>query len=443
MRILLIAPRSEFPDVARSWLRIPQMSLLVLEALALPEHEVTVVEEDIQPVNLSDKWDLVGITVMTATAPRAYSLAKAFRRRGTKVILGGIHPSVMPNEAAEYADIVVVGEAEGLWESILKDVQKNSMQSIYINSKPDISRLPFVRYRNRGGFLSPNVAPVVASRGCPYHCEFCSVAAVYGSRVRYVPVSHVLEQIRYNRAGFAAFLDDNLAGSRNYALKLFSGLRNLKIKFVAQFPVSFILDEEMFKSAVEAGLRGVFVGVETIDEKALANFSKSVSLESYVKAIKRCRAAGVMFHASLIFGMDEHDKSIFDRTLDFIMRFKVPSVSAYVLTPYPGTALFDRMFHQKRLLHLNWAFYDHVTPVFRPAQMSVEELAEEYMRFRENLYGLKRIFSGLLGQICTHPIAYLGLNMAFRNGTFHLKEHYRRYFEWVYRNSGQIGGLLG
>ena len=441
MRILLIAPRSEFPDVTPAWLRIPQMSLLILEALARPEHEVKIIDEEIKPVFFSEEWDLVGITVMTASASRAYSLAKAFRKGGTKVILGGIHPSVMPHEATEYADIVVVGEAEGLWERVLEDVKKNNMQRIYINSKPDINGIPFVRYSNKGGFLLPNLAPVIASRGCPYRCEFCSVPAVYGHRVRYAPVTHVVEQIRRNRAPCTVFLNDNLAASRARAIKLFSALKDLKTKFVAQFPVSFILDDEMFKSAVKAGLEGVFVGVETIDEKALANLSKSVPLESYVKAIKRCRGAGVMFHASLIFGMDEHERSIFDRTLDFIIKFKVPSVSAYVLTPYPGTALFNRMLRQKRLLHMNWAFYDHVTPVFRPAQMSVERLAEEYMRFRKNLYSLTRIWSGLLGQISTHPVAYLGLNMAFRHGTFQLKEHYRRYFEWIHNRGGQIAGL--
>ena len=163
----------------------------------------------------------------------------------------------------------------------------------------------------------------------------------------------------------------------------------------------------------------------------MARLSKSVSIGNTVKAIRRCRESGVMLNASLIFGMDEHDRTLFDRTLGFLMEHKVPSVSAYVLTPYPGTAVYRRMLAQNRLIHRNWAYYDHITPVFRPALMSPAELAERYMRFRKDLFGLKGICRRLLPQVSIAPLAYVGLNMAHRQNSILLEEHYRRYFRWM------------
>ena len=148
MRILLISPRSEYPEVTPGWLSIPQMSLLILEALTPPEHQIVAIEEETEPVPVNGDWDLVGITVMTATAIRAYRIADEFRRFGSKVVLGGIHASIIPEEAAEHADAVLVGEAEGVWDQILKDAEENNLQQIYRNSRPDISAMPFVHYKN-------------------------------------------------------------------------------------------------------------------------------------------------------------------------------------------------------------------------------------------------------------------------------------------------------
>ena len=432
MKILLISPRSEYHEVTPGWLSIPQMSLLILEALTPPEHQIVAVEEEVEPVPVNGVWDLVGISVMTATATRAYRLADEFRSRGSKVVLGGIHASILPEEAAEHADAVLVGEAEGIWDRILKDAQDNNLQQIYRNSRPDISAMPFVHYKNnRRRLFAPSTAPVVASRGCPHGCEFCCVHRVYGRRLRQLPVERVLEQIRRSSAEWVVFLDDNLGANRDWALELFAGLKQFDLKFLAQLSVGFVLDEELFCAAVKAGLKGIFVGLETIDENALTNFTKAVPLQGYVEVIERCRTAGVLLHASLIFGMDEHDKSIFSRTVAFIKKYRIPSVSSYVMTPYPGTPLFERLLRQGRILHQNWTFYDHVTPVFRPAHMSVEDLAKEYLQFREYISSLKGILSRLPSQIRRHPFGFLGLRMGLRRTSMVLKNHYSRYFDWL------------
>jgi radical SAM superfamily enzyme YgiQ (UPF0313 family) len=431
MKILLLSPRSEFPDVTPGWLRIEQMSLLILEALSDLGHQVRSVEEEVEPVPFDEDWDLVGITAMTATAHRAYDLARRFRKTGAKLVLGGIHPSVLPNEAAEHADAVVVGEAEGVWEKIIEDARHDQLHRIYSNQFPDIQKIPIVRYKNSNQKFPPVFHPVVASRGCPQDCEFCSVTQMYGRRFRRLPVKRVIEQIRWRSSNNVMFLDDNLAANRSWALELFESLKPYKLKIITQVPTSFILDDELFDASISAGLSAVFVGIETIDEAARTHLKKAVSIDEYKKAILRCRKAGVFFHAAFIFGMDSHDTSIFNRTLDFIMEQNIPSVSAYVLTPYPGTALFKRLRKQNRLLHQNWSYYDHLTPVFRPQRMSFEELTEGYLRFRQQLYSLKGILFRFPAQVLIKPLAYIAMSLAFHRTTGLLKEHYKRYFDWL------------
>jgi radical SAM superfamily enzyme YgiQ (UPF0313 family) len=431
MRILLIAPRSEFPDVTPGWLRFSQMSLLILEALSGPDHEVTTIEEEIESIPYDQSWDVVGITVMTATAHHAYQIAHRFRQLGTKVVLGGVHPSLLPEEGTQHADAVVVGEAEGIWPQVLEDAGRDRLQPIYFNTTPDINKMPLVRYQNRRRRFPPAFHPLVASRGCPKNCEFCCVHKVYGQRFRRLAVDRVLQQIQLRHTRDVMFLDDNISSHRGWAMELFTRLIPFNLRIISQVPVSFILDEKLFTTALAAGLTGVFVGIESIDENAMARYSKSVTLEAYAEAIRRCRHARVIFHAALIFGMDEHDKSIFDYTYEFVMRHSIPSVSAYVLTPYPGTDLYDRLEHERRLLHRNWAYYDHLTPVFQPSRMSLQDLVSGYMRFRQRLFSMKGILQRFPVQIPIKPLTYLCMSIAFHNTTNLLKEHYHRYFHWL------------
>jgi radical SAM superfamily enzyme YgiQ (UPF0313 family) len=413
------------------------MSLLILEALSGNGHRVTIVEEEWDPLPLGEKWDLVGITTMTATAPRAYELAKIFRERGARVILGGIHPSVLPEEASQHADAVLVGEAEGIWGRVLEDAARGRLQPFYVNLKPETLHVPLVNY-NSNGSTGPMAAPVIAGRGCPFGCEFCSVPRIYGTLLRKVPVDWIVEQVRRSRSDYLAFLDDNLAADREHSQDLFTVLKDLQAKFIAQVPVRFILDDELFHLAVEAGLKGVFVGFETIEEKSLAHLRKSVPLEKYALAIKKCRDAGVMLFGSFIFGLDEQDSTIFKRTLDFIMKHQIPTVGAHVLTPYPGTALFDRLAAEGRLLHRNWAFYDHGTPVFIPARMTVEELVQGYLKFRKSLFGLKGTAYRLFAGISVNPLVYLHFNAASRRITSRLKDHYKNYFNWLQSSAAPV-----
>jgi radical SAM superfamily enzyme YgiQ (UPF0313 family) len=343
----------------------------------------------------------------------------------------------MADEASRHADAVVVGEAEGVWETVVEDARRGALRRVYRDEAPDVARIPLVDHGDcgTGSRWVPSIAPVVASRGCPNGCDFCSVPELYGRRARRMPVDRVLAQVDHLDAEVVNFLDDNLLAHRGWALELFAGLRRRRRRWIASFPLHVALDAELWSAAVDAGLKGFFAGVETLEEKSMGRLVKAVSIADTARAIRRCRDSGVMLNAAFIFGMDEHDRTIFDRTLEFILENEIPSVSAYVLTPYPGTAVYRRMSEQGRLIHRNWTYYDHLTPVFHPALMTAEELAERYLSFRKKLYGVGSILRRLLPHVFVAPYAYAGLNLAHRRNATLLEEHYRRYFQWIAERS--------
>jgi radical SAM superfamily enzyme YgiQ (UPF0313 family) len=436
MRVLLVSPKSNFPDVTPGWLRIPQLTLPILAGLTPPEHEVVMVEEEFERLPLDGHWDVVGITAMTATAPRAYELASLFKHNGAKVVLGGIHPSVLPEEAARFSDAVVVGEAEGMWEQVLHDVRWNRLRKFYHNSQPDISESPLpVRRRKRSLLGLPCfVTPIMASRGCPYDCEFCCVHSVYGRRQRHIPIERIIEDIRRTGARRVMFLDDNIGGVRSYTMQLIAALKPLKVSWYGQASVRFILDDELFDAAVRSGLEALFVGVESVEPEARKGMRKSLpSIQVYEKAIERCRSAGVIFHASLIFGLDEDTPYVFERTLEFLLRNSVPSISPCILTPYPGTPLFERLMRERRILHTNWSYYDHTTVCYQPKNMEPEELAEKYLDFRNRFLSCSSIIQRGYAQLRVAPIVYLCSNLVYRKTTRLMKEHFRNYFKWLHQ----------
>ena len=392
------------------------------------------VEEEFEPLPLNGHWDVVGITAMTATAPRAYELALLFRQNGSKVILGGIHPSVLPDEAARFGDAVVIGEAEGMWKQVLHDIERNRLKAFYHNSQPDLAGSPLpVRRRMRSVLRLPFfVMPIMASRGCPYDCEFCCVHRVYGRRQRHVPIELIVEDIRRNGASRVMFLDDNIGGDRSYTMELIRALKPLKVSWYAQASARFILDDELFDAAVRSGLEALFVGVESVDSEARKRMRKSLpSIHLYEKAIKRCRSAGVIFHASLIFGLDEDTPHVFERTLEFLLRHSVPSISPCVLTPYPGTPLFERLMRERRILHTNWSYYDHTTVCYQPKHMDPEELAEKYLEFRNRFFSHSSFIRRGYAQLRVAPFVYFGANLVYRKTTRLMKEHFRNYFNWL------------
>jgi radical SAM superfamily enzyme YgiQ (UPF0313 family) len=439
MKVLLVAPKSNFPDVIPGALRIPQLTLPILAALTPSQHEVLMVEEEFERLPLDDHWDVVGITAMTATAPRAYELASLFKHNGAKVILGGIHPSVLPDEAAQFADSVVVGEAEGVWKQILSDVRRNQLKRIYYNPQPDLQESPLpLRRRMRSILGLPLfVMPIMASRGCPYDCEFCCVHSVYGRRQRHIPIEHIVEDIRRTGARRVMFLDDHVGGVRSYTMQLIAALKPLKVRWYGQASAGIILDDELFDAAVDSGLEALFVGLESVESEARKKMRKSLpSIRQYENAIKRCRSAGVVFHASIIFGLDEDTPQVFEKTLEFLLHHSVPSISPCILTPYPGTQLFERLKREGRILHTNWSYYDHTTVCYQPKHMDPQELAEKYLDFRNRFFSYASIVRRGYAQLHVAPLVYLGANLAYRKTTKAMKKHFRNYATWLHQQKG-------
>jgi radical SAM superfamily enzyme YgiQ (UPF0313 family) len=400
-------------------------------------------EEEVDELPFEEHWDVVGISAMTASVQRGYEVAKAFKEKGAKIIFGGIHASVLPDETAQFADAVVVGEAEGIWGEVLTDIQENRLKKIYRSTRPDLSGLPYpLRIKRRSLFgLPPVVLPIMASRGCPHDCEFCCVNNVFGLKQRHIPVDDIIEDIKRSGAKKLMFLDDNIWGNRSYAASLFEKLKPLGVKWIGQASVRSILEDKLFDAAVESGLKGLFVGVESVEPKVLKTIKKSLaSIDLYEEAIRRCRNAGVSFHASLIFGLDEQTSDVFDITLDFLIRNSVPSISPNVLTPYPGTRLHERLKQEGRILHTNWAYYDHQMVSFKPKHMQPEELAEKYLDFRQRFFSYSSIIRRGFAQWKVTPIIYLATNFSYRSTTRDYKVRMQKYFEWL-RNAEKAGTL--
>jgi len=411
MKILLISPRRDSSARTNKGLLIPQLALFILKGLTPGEHEVEMVEEERLDVDLDSDCDLVGISCMTANAYRAYYFADEFRKRGKKVILGGVHPTILPDEAAQHADSVVIGEAEGVWAQLLLDVQNNNLQKTYHQSEPDLSQYVPKDFSSLKSNILFNVIPMMTTRGCPYSCEFCCVTDLFGKKIRHIPVENVVRDIVESKRKNFMFLDDNIMGNPKYAKELFRAIKPLKIKWVGQSSISFAKDDELMQLAAECGCKALFFGFESVSETGLKAMKKSMkSLEELEEAIKKIKSHGILIHASMIFGLDHDTLDVFNESVDFLIKNKISTVSFNVLTPYPGTKTFQQMKESGRLLTDDWSFYDHNTVVYTPANMSPIELQEGKILARKRFYRKRNVIRRLLGNLYS-PVIYLATNV--------------------------------
>jgi radical SAM superfamily enzyme YgiQ (UPF0313 family) len=388
MKIALIAPVKGESAKTKDIIRFPMISLLYIAALTPPEHEVTIVEEEVEPVNFDMDCDLVAITCMTATAKKAYRISEEFRKRGKKVVLGGIHPTVLPQEAKLHCDVVITGEAEPVWQQFLEDYKNNTLKEFYHGgATADLDDYPLPR-RDLIRYTSPlKLQPIVTSRGCPYSCSFCSVWKFFGRKIRHVAVDRVLQDIENSKTNKFMFLDDNIVGNPAYATELFNALKERRITWVGQASISFSKNEELLKLAYDSGCRGLFFGLESVSEEKIKRMSKSMrSQAETIDAIKRIQGTGILFHASLVFGFDDDDKSVFDETLEFLFKTRIPSATFNILTPYPGTDVYEQFKRENRLITEDWDFYDHCTATYLPKNMSIDALYEGYQYVIDNFY---------------------------------------------------------
>jgi len=393
VKVLLVSPRSS-DDRAPVGFVIPQLALHVLAALTPDDVLVDIVDEQFSDVDFSASYDIVGISVMTATAMRGYRLAKAFRDKGSTIVFGGIHASVMPEEAIRYGDAVVIGEAENSWPALIEDFKKNSLKKFYKSEAPDLAKAPLPK-RNMKidkkvlGYRWPGF---YTTKGCPYNCEFCSVSNVYGRKIRHLPIAAVIKDIENAKSKIFLSLDDNIAANPAYAKNLFKAMSHLNIKWGGQCTVKIADNKELLKLCFESGCRGLFIGLESVSLASMGRMHKTFkTIQENEDAIKKIQDTGIMFHPSFVFGLDDDTKAVFDDTLSFLYKNKIMNATFNILTPYPGTKLYDRLKMEGRLLSEDWSLFNHSSVVFRPKNMTGRELSEGYFHLKKEFYSLSNI----------------------------------------------------
>ena len=392
MKLLLVSPSQKVGRKRLRAITIPQLGLHILASLTPNDVDITVVDEDVSKIDLSSDFDLVGISCMTATANRSYQLSDILRQRGSKVVLGGIHPTILPQEAIQHADAVVIGEAEGCWADVINDFKKGRLQKFYHVPEPDLSTFPFPRRDFHLDKALFNCVGLVTTRGCPYACEFCSVTDFYGRKIRHRPVSMVVEDIKQSGSKTFLLLDDNVTGHPEYSKELFEALIPLGIQWVGQSSISLAKDKDMMKLCRLSGCRALFFGLESVSLASLTGMKKTLkSIEETEEAIKIIQDNGIAFHPSIILGFDTDTKAIFDDTLEFLAKTKLPTMALNVLTPYPGTRIYRRFKEQGRLISHDWSRYDHHTVVFQPKNMTPQELAEGHHYVQSEFYSFSSI----------------------------------------------------
>lgn len=406
MKLLLVSPSRKFGKLVKipKALKIPQLGLHILAALTPNDVDITVVDEEIREIDFSLNFDLIGISCMTATANRSYQLSNMFRQRGSKVVLGGIHPTILPQEAIQHADAVVIGEAEGCWANVINDFKNRKLQKFYHEPEPDLSKFPFPRrdlHIDKGLF---NCVGLVTTRGCPYACEFCSVTDFYGRKIRHRPVSMVVEDVKRSGSKTILILDDNVTGHPKYSKELFEALIPLGIRWVGQSSISLAKDKEMLRLCRLSGCAALFFGLESVSPSSLTGMEKLKSIKETEEAIKIIQDNGIAFHPSIILGFDTDTKAIFDDTLEFLARNKLPTMALNVLTPYPGTRLYQRFKDQGRIISHDWSHYDHHTVVFQPKNMTPQELAEGHHYVEREFHSLSSVLRHLPFLLRVSPI---------------------------------------
>jgi radical SAM superfamily enzyme YgiQ (UPF0313 family) len=380
--------------------KFPPLSLTTLASFTPADVEVVVTDENVEEITFDDGPDLVGITTMTPQANRAYQIADEFRRRGTKVILGGFHPSTMPHEALSHADAIVVGEGEGSWRGLIEDARYLRLKRIYKDRLPlDLSQLkpPRRDMVRRKGYLFTNTIQV--TRGCPFRCEFCSVTSLFGKGYRTRPIQAVIDELTElkKESVFLFIVDDNLIGNRDYAERLLVAMKPLRFKWASHAPLHLVEDDSLMRLVTKSGCFALFVGFESLARENLSLMGKTANMKiSPRDAVKKFHDHGIGVLASFILGYDHDTKDSFKRILDFCNETRIDGAIFPILTPYPGTPLRKRLEREGRILTDNWDMYDMEHVTFRPKGMGVNELEEGHEWLNVNFLSwgsiLKRIF---------------------------------------------------
>jgi radical SAM superfamily enzyme YgiQ (UPF0313 family) len=384
----------------------PPLGLATLAAyLDADDDHAEIADEHVRPLRLDDSPDLVVVQVYITSARRAWEIADTYRRRGIFVVVGGLHVTSLPEEAAAHADAIFTGPGEDTWPRFLRDYRAGTHARRYDSTVRTLAGVPPIRRDliQRHLYLVPN--SIVVTRGCPHVCDFCYKEAFFsGGRGFYTqPVDNALAEIDRLPGRHLYFLDDHLLGDRRFAASLFDGMKGMGRIWQGAGTVNSLMasgtEPRLLEKAAASGLRSLFVGFESTNPDALREQRKFQNLNrDYSEAIRRLHGLGIMVNGSFVFGMDGDDPDVFERTVEWTIKQGIETATFHILTPYPGTPLYQRMREQGRLLHSNWDLYDTRHTVFRPVRMSPEQLEEGYWRAYRDFYRWGSIARGALAQ---------------------------------------------
>ena len=372
----------------------PPLGLATLAAFLSPDDEIDLQDQHVERLNLDDEPDMVLIQVYVTNAFRAYKIADHYRAKGAYVLLGGLHVTALPEEASQHADTIFLGPAEESFPRFLEDYHAKRPQKVYRSFIRTLHNLPPARRdlikRNR--YLVPN--SLVVTRGCPHHCDFCYKDAFYqGGKSFYIQlVDEALAEIDRLPGKHLYFLDDHLLGNKRFAGELFEGMKGMNRVFQGAATIDSVLDDELIEKAAEAGLRSVFLGFETFSPENLRQSNKKQNMaKSYADAVKRLHSLGIMINGSFVFGLDHDDKDVFSRTVDWGIENAITTATFHVLTPYPGTRLFENMEAEGRIMTRNWDMYDTRHVVYKTRGLTAVELEQGYHRAYQEFYSWTNI----------------------------------------------------
>jgi radical SAM superfamily enzyme YgiQ (UPF0313 family) len=436
LKIVLVSPKGPLyrhrGGIWKKSLRYQPLTLTTLASLIPPEIPVDLqlFDEGIADVPLDLDADLVGLTVLTGTAMRAYELADHFRQRGIKVVLGGPHITLIPDDAQPHADAVVVGYAEDSWPQLVRDFANGQLQSRYDQSPGlDLANRPFPRrdLLPSHRFLTNNVFE--ATRGCVHSCDFCVVPAAWGRKPYQKPVEDVVADIRQHGARKLIFVDLNLVADRGYALRLFTALIPLKLQWYGLATVLLADDAELLELAARSGCRGLLMGLESISPQNLRESRKGFnSPEKFVHVVERLHEHGIALQGCFVFGLDHDEPDVFLKTAEFAVQAKIDLPRFAVVTPFPNTALYKRLLSEGRILTKNWELYDGQHVVFRPAKMSVQELQQGIETAWKHAYSFRSIARRISHSPAPWPVK-IGTNLGYRFYAHNLSRFYN--CDWI------------
>lgn len=359
----------------------PPLGLATLAAYCHPDDTIEIVDEHVEALHTDDQPDMVIIQVYITNAFRSYAIASHYKQKGCYVCLGGLHVSSLPDEAMPYADSLFIGPGEESFPRFLNDFKLGVAKKMYWSLNRSLEKVPPIRRDliKRNLYLVPN--SIVVTRGCPHHCSFCYKDAFFeGGKGFYTqPVDAALAEIDRLPGRHLYFLDDHLLGNRPFAEALFEGMRGMNRVFQGASTVEAILRGDLIEKAAKAGMRSVFIGFETMNEKNLMQSNKKQNIgKDYERAIQRLHDLGIMINGSFVFGLDEDDADVFSRTVDWAVEHALTTCTFHILTPYPGTRLFQEMNEAGRILHRNWDLYDTREVVYQTKGLTADQLKRGY-----------------------------------------------------------------